>query len=180
LVLNFKVSPIDNCVLVWYNCKNYKMSTNVFQVEVGNLLRDIFPVSERMDDAAGNRFGGFQVSKKPYDYFGSTTTGRFWCAEAKKVQEIRFPFRNLESHQRIALAKAEDNNALAFVFINWRYKRAGEAIWITFEDYCNIEYRVLSSNRKSLLPNHFDENWFLTRKTGGWSVPENHNLYKLI
>lgn len=133
-----------------------------------------------MDDAAGNRYGGYQVSKKPYDFLGATKTGKYWSAEAKKVKEMRFPIRNLEEHQRKALSTVEDNNGLSFIFINWRYNRAGEAIFITFSEYCEIEYKILSSGRKSLTPNDFDECWFLKRITGGWEVPQEHELYKLI
>ena len=156
------------------------MSTNIFQTETGQLLNRTFPICERFDDAFKNRFGDFRVSKKPYDFFGATKTGKYWGAEAKKVIVGRFPIRNLEEHQRKALSKLEDNNALAFLFINWRVKRAGETIWIPFEAYCEVEYRVLSKGRKSVTPNDFDEDWFLVRGTGLWTIPPNHNLYHLI
>lgn len=156
------------------------MSTNVFQQEVGKLLKLYFPVAERLDDALTNRYGTYQVSKKPYDFFGCTKNGVYWCAEAKMIKVERFPIRNLDTHQRDDLAKVSDNNGLSFVFINWRYKRAGEAIWITFNEYSEIEYEILSKNIKSLKPNDFDENWFLTRKNNSWEIPPTHNLYNLI
>ena len=157
------------------------MATNIFQREVGQLLRQSFPIANRLDDAFTNREGGFQVSRKPYDFYGCTSMGTYFGAEAKKVQEIRFPIRNLEEHQRAALSKLEDNTAHAFLFINWRYThKAGEAIWIPFHQYCAVEYLVLSTGTKSLKPDNFDEDWFLKRVTGGWSIPETHNLYYLI
>lgn len=156
------------------------MSTNIFQREISSLLRQTFPVAYRLDDAFTNREGGFQVSKKPYDFYGCTSMGIYYGAEVKKVQEVRFPIRNLEEHQRTALAKLEDNTALAFIFINWRSNRAGEAIWIPFGKYCEVEYEVLSTGTKSLKPDDFDEDWFLTRITGGWSIPKTHKLYYLI
>lgn len=156
------------------------MSTNIFQQETGKFLKTYFPVAERLDDALLNKFGTYQVSKKPYDFFGCTKNGIYWCAEAKKVILERFPIRNIETHQRESLAKVSDNNGLSFLFINWRYKLSGEAIWITFNEYCEIEYELLSKNRKSLTPNDFDENWFLVRKNPTWIVPPNHYLYNLI
>lgn len=157
------------------------MPTNVFQREVGSLLGSVFVISERVDDAATNRYGTFQVSKKPYDFYGATKHGQLWGAEAKMVKEIRFPIRYLTQEQRESLRKLEDNNCLAFLAINWRYKQAGETILIPFGEYCNIEYcNVVSNGRKSIKPDDFDEDWFLVRETGGWSIPRNHKLYKII
>lgn len=127
-----------------------------------------------------NKFGTYQVSQKPYDFFGCTKNGLYWCAEAKKVILERFPIRNIADHQRVSLSKVSDNNGLAFLFINWRYKRSGETIWITFNEYCDIEYDIISKDRKSITPNDFDENWFLTRQPSNWIVPTNHYLYNLI
>lgn len=106
--------------------------------------------------------------------------GIHWGAEAKMVKEKRFPTINLKLHQRKALSNLEDNNCLAFLFINWRYKSTGETIWIPFEEYCSIEYVVISSGRKSVNVNDFEKHWFLERITGGWEVPSTHPLYILI
>lgn len=96
------------------------------------------------------------------------------------VKTNRFPIRNLEEHQRYALAHLEDNNCLAFLFINWRNNKAGSAIWITFKDYSEIEYIVLSDGVKSLKPDNFTDEWFLKRVSGGWIVPDNHRLKYLL
>lgn len=156
------------------------MATNVFQKEVGSLLASSFIISERVDDAATNRYGTFQVSKKPYDFYGATKTGKLWGAEAKMVKEPRFPVRYLTQEQRLSLSKLEDNNCLAFVIINWRYPRTGEAILIPFGEYCLVEYNNISNARKSVKPVDFDEDWFLVRQVGGWIIPKNHKLHHLL
>lgn len=157
-----------------------KMSTNIFQKEVGSFLKENFTIAARLDDSFKNKTGGFQVTKKPYDFYGATFDGKHWGAEAKMVKKTRFPIRNLELHQRDALSSLEDNNCLAFLFINWRYKLSGKTIWITFSEYSEIEYMALCNNIKSLTPDNFDTDWFLKRQSGKWIVPENHKLYGII
>ena len=156
------------------------MSTNIFQQEVGAFLKANFIIAERLDDAYKNKFGGFQVSKKPYDFFGATKNGIFFGAEAKKIQTVRFPFINLYSHQRDALDLLGKNKCHGFLFINWRYKQAGEAIWIEYKNYKRIENKVKKLGRKSIKPTDFNKHWFLERISGGWVVPKGHRLKNIL
>lgn len=157
------------------------MARNVFEVEIKDLLKTIFPVAERLDDSAYNREGGRQVRKKPYDYFGCTMHGRFFAAEAKMVHEPRFYFPALFSdHQHEALALAARHDAWAWVFINWRHAVKGEwgkpgvAIWC---HYCLFKETIdaaLEAGRKSVKPFDFDRKYWLDRVTGGWEPGLNH------
>ena len=156
------------------------MSSNIFQNEVDKFLKNNFPVAIRFDDSGKNKFGGFQVTKKPYDFFGATKKGIYFGAEAKKVQSDRFPLNNLYQHQREALQHLESNKCKSFLLINWRRQRAGSAIWITYKDYIAIENRILESGRKSVKPTDFEEFWFLERVSGGWIVPETHKLRGIL
>lgn len=151
--------------------------SNEFQQEISKLLKSTFILAYRLDDTSGNRGGTFQVSKKPFDFFGATQKGIFWGAESKRVKSERFPISNISPHQRQALIDLYNNNCLAWLFINWRTNnRTGKAIWIPFEDYCEIEYLAISDNRKSLKIYDFPEKWFLERISGGWKVPKEHPL----
>jgi penicillin-binding protein-related factor A (putative recombinase) len=156
------------------------MSSNIFQQEVGRLLKDSFIVSYRLDDAFKNKFGGFQVTKKPYDFYGATKSGTYFGAEAKKVKSVRFPMSNLYEHQRNALQLLTDNNCYGFLFINWRVKLSGTAIWITYNEYIKVEEEVRQRGIKSLKPTDFNGHWFLERVSRGWSVPKEHKLRELL
>lgn len=155
------------------------MATNIFQKEMGVFLKDNFIIAERLDDAFKNKFGGFKVSKKPYDFFGATKRGKFWGAEVKKVKTTRFPFRNIPQHQRDALFELETNNCYGFIFINWRLPRAGKAVWIRYLDYLELENKAKQNNRKSIKAKDFPKHWFLERVTGGWNIPKSHRLRRL-
>ena len=156
------------------------MSTNIFQNETGKFLKTHFPIAIRFDDSFKNKYGGFQVTRKPYDFFGATKKGVYFGAEAKKVISVRFPIVNLYEHQRQALAQLEDNKCFAFLFINWRVQRSGATIWITYKEYKIIENAKLLEGRKSLKPDDFDSKWFLERNSGEWTVPKEHHLRKLL
>lgn len=157
---------------------------NIFQQEIGSFLKERYLIAERLDDANRNRNNTFQVSKKPYDYFGALSNGKFWGAEVKKVATTRFPLSNLSQDQRKSLMVLEDNNCLAWIFLNWRFRdklhRVGYAIWIPFSDYCDVEYLAVSDGRKSLKPSDFDKQWFIGREAARWIVPYYHPLYKLL
>lgn len=153
--------------------------SNEFQREVSRLLKATFSLAYRLDDTSGNRGGTFQVSRKPFDFFGATNKGIFWGAESKRVKSERFPIINISPHQRTALIDLHNNNCIAWLFINWRInKTTGKAIWIPFEDYCEVEYLAISEGRKSIKSLEFDSKWFLDRVSGGWKVPEGHPLRK--
>lgn len=152
---------------------------NEFQQEVSKLLRDRFFIATRLDDVAFNRLGGRVVSKKPYDFVGATEDGRFWAAEIKRVKSRRFPTALIAEHQRLALIAASNSECHSWLFINWRTNRAGIAIWIPFEDYCDVEYINISKGVKSVTSEDFDSKWQLKRVTGGWEIPETHPLYKI-
>ncbi|OGC94053.1 MAG: hypothetical protein A2W25_11770 [candidate division Zixibacteria bacterium RBG_16_53_22] len=148
------------------------MARNEFEREVGELLRAIYPIAERLDDAAFNRAGQRQVRQKPWDYYGATIDGKFWAAEVKRVKSPRFPLENLKPHQRAGLIVAA-SVGLALVFINWRTDRkAGIAIMVPFDTYYQVEQAAMANNRKSLKPKDFDSSWQLERVTGGWKVPD--------
>lgn len=151
--------------------------SNEFQREVSKLLKSTFSIAYRLDDTSGNRGGTFQVSRKPFDFFGATNKGIFWGAESKRVKSERFPIINISPHQRTALIDLHNNNCFAWLFINWRFNhKAGTAIWIPFDEYCEIEYVAIAEDRKSLKASDFKEKWFLSRVTGGWRVPKEHPL----
>lgn len=157
------------------------MTSNIFQKEMGKLLEHAFPISERISDAANNRYGSFQVSKKPYDFYGATKEGVLWGTEVKMIKSPRFPVHNIPMHQRDALSKLADLGCMPLLAINWRCGRASnDAILANFSDYADIEYLIISDKRKSLKPQDFPQNWFLHRIVGGWEIPDTHYLYHLL
>ncbi len=157
------------------------MASNIFQKEIGKLLDKSFPLSERISDAANNRYGTFQVSRKPYDFYGATKKGILWGTEVKMVKSPRFPIHNIPMHQRDALSKLTDLGCLAFLAINWRCGRTdNNAIFANFSDYADLEYLIISDKRKSTKPLDFPQNWFLHRVTEGWEIPSTHYLYNLL
>lgn len=153
---------------------------NDFQIEIGKFLSNRFPVNHRIADSNTNRYGSFQVSQKPFDFFGIYKSGKLFAAEVKRIKAQAFPIRNLKEHQRKALIDVSDNGGLAWVFINWRERKDNRAIWIPFDEYCEIEYLIMGEQgRKSLRSEFFDDKWFLKRITGGWEVTNEHPLYRI-
>lgn len=159
------------------------MARNEFEAEIGQLLKGLFVVAERLDDVAFNRLGGRQVKKKPYDFFGATKTGLFWGAEVKRVKSHLFPLRNFVEHQHEALATLSMNFCHAWVFMNWRTKKVGGsrgtgiAIWIPYCLFDTTSARVLSAGRKSLRPTDFPSEYTLVRVSKGWFLDITHPLY---
>lgn len=151
------------------------MARNEFETEVGKLLESQYPVIHRIADAAFNRNLGRQVSKKPFDYFGSNGSGTIVAAEVKRVKVNRFSFSDLSDHQRNALRDVWDCNGRAILFVNFRVKspglRCGRAFWIPFGAFMEIEERCTDLGRKSMTPDHIPTFCELDRISGGW-VPK--------
>ncbi len=149
--------------------------TNEFQKEVGDFLRRYMGVVVRIDDSAGNRYGGWQVTKRPYDYCGILGRGGiYFAAEAKRVKVPRFAFCLLTEDQRNALLQVTAWLGYAWVFINWRTgRRGGAAIWINYVDYLYIEEQCLNQGRKSIRAEDFPETYHLKRVRGGWEPCKN-------
>lgn len=153
------------------------MARNEFEREVGDLLKGLFPIAERLDDAAFNREGLRQVRQKPWDYYGATYSGRFWAAEVKRVKSTRFPLVNFKPHQHESMIRLIHYGLLAWVFINWRLggsRGTGTAIWIPYLLFDVTSRGVQEKGRKSLKSDDFENFWQLERCSGGWSVPNCH------
>ena len=152
------------------------MARNEFETEVGHLLTKYFPVVHRIPDAAFNREMGRQVSKKPFDYFGSTWFGTLVAAEVKRVKVNRFSFSDLKDHQRDALKDVRDAIGQAILFVNFRVKspgfRCGRAFWIPFQVFMEIEALCFDLGRKSMTPDHIPDFCELDRVKGGWVIRE--------
>lgn len=151
------------------------MSSNNFQNEVGDLLKSRYKIAHRIHDSP-NRYGGYEVSQKPYDFFGATKLGLLWGAEAKRVKSTNFPFRNISEHQAESLLELGD---YGWLFINWRTKkfggRTGCAIWIPYYEFFHMYQEQI--DKQSVGPADFPDIWFLHRMAGGWVVPEKHPLF---
>ncbi len=157
------------------------MASNEFQREIGSLLSKTFPISERLDDSFNNRYGGFQVSKKPYDFYGCDKNGTLWVLEAKRVKSVRFPLNNLKPHQKTALKSVHANKGNSFVAINWRCgNKGGVSILTTISNYLTVERRVKKEGRKSIKASDFSSFWFLNKIKGGWEIPQKHRIRRLL
>ena len=152
------------------------MARNEFEVEAGDLLRMYFPVVHRIADAAFNRKLGRQVSKKPFDYFGTDSDGRAIAAEAKRVKVNRFAFNNLPDHQYDALNSWSEAGGNTMFLLNFRVKgpgkRCGRAFWIPFAEYKALKTYVTALGRKSIKPDDIPEWCELERIKGGWKIQE--------
>jgi len=151
------------------------MARNEFESEIGKFLSDLFPIAERVDDVAFNRYGGHQVKQKPYDYYGCTDLGAIWVAEIKRVKSSRFPIDNLKEHQIAGLSGVAGVRGNAWLFINWRTggsRGTGQAAWLTYDYYMGIVGKL--GERKSIKPNDIEAGWMLDRIPGGWSCAPAH------
>lgn len=152
------------------------MARNEFETEVGKLLEKEYPFVHRIADAAFNRNLGRQVSKKPFDYFGSTEKGTVVVAEAKRVKMSRFPFSKLADHQRRCLEDVWNICGRSILFVNFRVKTpgaiCGRAFWIPYGIFMKIEATCIASGRKSMTPDHIPGYCELKRIKGGWAVKE--------
>ena len=143
------------------------------------MLRVHFPIAERVDDAAGNRGGTFQVRQKPWDYYGCIFGGDMWACEVKRVKSTRFPLENFKEHQHEALFRLHKNLGNAWVAINWRVggkRGTGVAVLLPysiFKDACDA---ALERGCKHLKWTDFAERWQLIRITNGWKFHSEHPL----
>jgi penicillin-binding protein-related factor A (putative recombinase) len=156
------------------------VARNEFETEVGEFLKENFPMACRIDDVAMNRHGGRQVSKKPYDYYGSTIDGIIWVAEAKRVKSRSFTFGLFKEHQHAGQASC---NGFSFVFLNFRVKSGGcpcgTAWWLPYQEFVNLIELARSFGRSSIAEAYIDKKFALKRKTGGWDVDDKHPLFCL-
>lgn len=152
------------------------MARNEFETEAGDLLKEYYPVIHRIADAAFNRKLGRQVSKKPFDYFGTDSDGRGIAAEAKRVKVNRFAFNKLSDHQYNALDAWNKVGGNAMFLLNFRVrepgKRCGRAFWIPFNEYKVLKKSITAEGRKSIRPDDIPEWCELERVKGGWKIQE--------
>lgn len=143
------------------------MSRKVFEREVGDMLRGMYPLVIHPIDVRGTRF----TFPKVADYLVCDSSGFFVLVEVKQTKTDSFPFSRIREHQREALSKVADTTSgQAFLALNFRDTRGpGQAYlipwsqWLIFEG--NWPRRSIRSEKAETIFQKFR----LRRITSGWA-----------
>lgn len=138
-----------------------------FEREIGDMLRQIYPLVGRCPDVRGQRY----TSPKRFDYWSCDGAGIFTADECKATRLHVFEFSKIPAHQREALTTVIEAGGLAYLDLNLRGKRDPGLAWrIPWNQWLRFEKGWhKKSVRASFLAGAFRE-FELYRITGGWEV----------